>query len=90
MYQEPMRVKSNGGMRSCSSGYSYYQDRKERYKLYYLKRKQAQAEEERVGDYYYRYFKDKMWENKGTPLKPPFGETFFKSLDISNNETTVS
>lgn len=80
MYQEPMRVKSSGGMRSCSTGYSYYQDRKERYKLYYLKRKQAQAEEERVGDYYYRYFKDKMWMQKSDK----------KICDISINETTVS
>jgi hypothetical protein len=71
------RVIARGVLNRGQTSYSYYQDRKEQYRQYYLRRVRQAIEEERVGDYYYLYWKNKEW------LAKPEN----KIIDISNNET---
>ena len=70
------RVIARGVLNRGQTNYSYYQDRKEQYRLYYLKRVRQAQEEERLGDYYYLYWKNKEWLPKVEN----------KIIDISNNE----
>ena len=59
------RVIARGVLNRGQTSYSYYQDRKEQYRQYYLRRVRQTIEEERVGDYYYLYWKNKsqqLWE----------------------------
>ena len=71
------RVVARGSMSKGLSSYSYYQDRKEQYKQYYLKRVRQQEEERIIGDYYVNYWRLKLWQQKAEN----------KIIDISNNET---
>jgi predicted membrane metal-binding protein len=71
------RVIARGVLNRGQTSYSYYQDRKEQYRQYYLKRIRQAIEDERVGDYYYLYWRNKEW------LQKPQN----KIIDISNNET---
>lgn len=71
------RVIARGVLNRGQTSYSYYQDRKEQYRQYYLRRVRQAQEEERVGDYYYLYWKNKEWLAKAEN----------KIIDISNNET---
>ena len=71
------RVVARGSLSKGLSSYSYYQDRKEQYKQYYLKRIRQQEEERIIGDYYVNYWRNKEWQQKAEN----------KIIDISNNET---